>query len=243
MKMKVTVEQFLKAGFVFVAGDKVTNGTGYCIIGDDIGALTANHNHPLYKKFIVKSLTHHPNTGIQSVGDNCVVDYVLCCGTKGTGNAGYKYWATGKPLSILTWTPNLQSILEQQMNTDKSALELTERDIEDAIDNSDIERVLAESDEWVNGDECVYGGELFYYVAAHPKKFLDIIYNKNQGLFEVAFNLITKPLTPEQIEAKKREEFIRGIVKVVYPECDPSGEIDSYSRGLWGRIYDAGYRK
>ena len=114
--------------------------------------------------------------------------------------------------------------------------------LESQMGKSVIDKALQPTGvEWVNGDECVYEGELFYYVAAHPKKVLDIIYNNDRGLFEVAFNLISKKLTAEQLAAKEREDAIEEMVKIYLGTCGNAASSNIY--GPIGRLYDAGYRK
>lgn len=74
---------------------------------------------------------------------------------------------------------------------------------------------LTGSDEWVNGDPCCYhnkqlqeGGNVIY-VSKHPTHSdYSVVFASEEGIpfFTVPTAMLSKPLTPEQLEAKARLE-------------------------------------
>lgn len=221
----MTVETLNAAGFSCVAGDKVDAfiDCGTVVDGNIFSAGDVCGMQMYVKTSIgsvtrfdiasltIKELIPRPITGIQPVGDNCVVE-VITKGCLRISHAKYINW-NDTDYNIY-WIPHLPLILEQQM-VDKSVLELTEREL---------------SDGWVSGDKCEYEGELFYYVAAHPKKFLAITYNDERGLFEVAFSLITKPLTPEQIRIKNGQALKELFESLQHEDTD--------AENVWANLAD-----
>lgn len=117
---------------------------------------------------------------------------------------------------------------------------IDEKEIEELL-HGESEEVEVNAVEWKRGDECTYEDEDFLYVATHPSKCLDIIYNKKRGLFELAFGLIEKPESPEQREAREREDGLRSIaIEVLGCQWDFVHHSD---KNIVAKMYDAGYRK
>ena len=123
------------------------------------------------------------------------------------------------------------------MSIDKSALELTERDIEDAFiqqENAAVYRELAESDEWVNGlppigyefhvdEEAKYDSHTWLFeekTGWEHEDLIRVVYADDNLDFVVCLNtqhdMLTVTnikadffLTTEQLAAKEREEDIK----------------------------------
>lgn len=157
----VTVKPFLDAGFEFVPnGDAlfvngVNSGKHYFNIGDAEYIL----KHPShYYDYVIADLAWRKNTGVQPVGDDCWVEVVSDDGievTKMAKNVPWKFTTENSVCGVAKWKPSLKH-LEQQMNDNqetKTALEMSERDIENYADDCDVERELKE------GDEVVWGGK------------------------------------------------------------------------------------
>ena len=170
---KDTVAMLKKQGVTFIKGDQITNGSIYCVVGEDVSEHTANCTFQ-YDHFYVKSL---------------VIP---------RGN-------TGDPL------------------------------------------IKDESDEGVNGrlnvgDVVVsnkHGGELIILAV-----YFDIFSNELKAVCEgatfiypsVSFSLLSKPLTPDQLAEKEREDHITKVRDLV-------GYSDGYSYELIGKLYDLGVLK
>lgn len=235
---KVTVKQFLNAGFVFVVGDEVYSRS---ITGNPCGRKVTNPigwNIPSGKDHerFIKSLVPRQNTGTQPVPDDCVVEVTFRDGMTSKDPAGWFDWSIDDDDQnrgdIITWTPHLPSILEQQMNDNQeSAMNIDECDADNAFiqqEGAAVVRELVESDEWVNGlppvgCECLFKKQFesedhyakCYIVgtkpAANRHDEMWLVFSDNyDGLHQHHIGngcyCFKELLTPEQLSAKERED-------------------------------------
>lgn len=254
---KVTVAMFLNAGFEFVVGDEVGFLGNSCnIVNPSRWNDEDDSDNCIYT---VESLAPRKNTGNPPVAGDCVVEITYDNGMVMTNYAGLISWQLVlRPSIITSWKPSLKH-LEQKMNDkQESAMNMSERDIENAFiqqEDAAVERELVESDEWVNGDECCYynkqlqeGGNLIY-VSQHPThNDHSVVFASEEVIqfFTVPTSMLSKPLTPEQLAAKERLESAYDL----YCTCGIQHETvsieefeDSYI-DVWYAIVDkTGYRK
>lgn len=230
---KVTVEQFLNAGFEFVVGDIVTSklhGTSW----DRHVTNPISWNIPSDKDSnrYVASLAPRPNKGTQPVVDDCVVE-VKTKGIPQIAKAKHIKWHDTD--YIISWIPYLQSIKGIKMNDkQESAINVIELDIEDAFtqpEGATVEREFVESDKWVNGlppvgyefhvdEEAKYDSHTWLFeekTGWEHEDLIRVVYADDDLDFVVCLNtqhdMLTVAnikadffMTPEQLAEKDREE-------------------------------------
>lgn len=263
---KVTVEQFLNAGFKFVKGDvvNVAEGLNYEVKNPECWHEPDGMD---IHRYVVK-LIDRPSTGTQPVADDCVVEVAFRDGSTEYGLAGQYVWSISGDIrhkvGIFSWKPSLKH-LEQQMNDkQESAMNISERDIEDAFiqqEDAAVERELAESDEWVSGRPNV-GDEFIsntnrdlVMTCSYSSKYVVIGQTPthqitNGEVMDVVFNMFSKikyefskQLTPEQVAAKERELAIDQMWADTAAGYFSAIHRDSELWSICSRVYDAGYRK
>ena len=211
---KVTVEQFLNAGFKFVDGDIVINNNLYNpvhTLTDNTNSVNAwNTRSSADKSCYVKSLTSRPNTGTQPVGDDCIVDILYRDGTGRSELASWYDWSIidRKDIGdILSWKPSLE-YLENREVTEKDAIE------------------------WNYGDMCYTGKHSTQYTfIGKVSDGINCVVQDNDSYMSVA------PIADlVRVTDREREEFIESTVKFIE-------EVDAGSYVTASRLYDAGYRK
>lgn len=225
----VTVKQFLDAGFGFVCGDKTDKKDG------EHSKLTDT----------VKELVWRKNTGAQPVDDDCWVEVLRCdTGETDIGMASEYLWNGGV---LVKWKPSLKH-LDEQMNDNqeiKTALEMSERDIENYTDNCDVERELKESDGvvWESGDIAFHEGREVLVVGWHPHHPL-LVVEGSDGFFTISSYKLSKSLTPERDEAVNAMLNDAGYICTVedYRLNKLSSIMDAAIESMF-ELYDAGYRK
>lgn len=226
----VTVKQFLDAGFGFVFGDKTDKKDGDW------------HSKPTDT---VKELVWRKNTGVQPVGDDCWVEVLRCdTGETDIGMASEYLWNGGV---LVKWKPSLKH-LEEQMNNNqetKTALEMSERDIENYTDDCNVERELKDSDEvvWGRGDIAFYEGREVLVIGWHPHHPV-LVVEGSDGFFTASFDKLSKSLTPERDEAVNAMLKDAGYICTVedYRLNKLSSVMDATIESMFD-LYDAGYRK
>lgn len=231
-KNKVTVKQFLEAGFELISGDVVG---GVKITESQAHSANSENSNIMALDFYVDELAWRDNTGIQPVGDDCLVETMFAYDDRITVDRAYIWMWDDENLTH--WRPSLKH-LENKMNDNqeqKLATEMSERDVYDAV-----------SIEWVNGDECCndeYGDGLVFigdskiesnmcYVERFDGEYVDSFYVPKESL--------KKPLTPEKKEEQARLAAIEAMMQV-----GSTGGIFDCNELKWAceKIYDAGYRK
>lgn len=97
------------------------------------------------------------------------------------------------------------------MNKQESALELTERDIENAFiqqENAAVARELSESDEWVNGDAIYVDHEFEGYLVGKSRNgWLVVEHPDKPDYTNVNPDMAIKGLSPDQLAAKELFEL------------------------------------
>lgn len=251
----VTVKQFKEAGFDILDIDM-------CRAFSSWSKFEYKHLSPTNydSGLVIEDLAWRKNKGVQPVGDDCVVEIKYCNGILDVASACDKNWKNyGLSYAIESWRPCLQSIIEKSKMNDnqetKTALEMSERDIESYADDCDVERELRESDEvvWSNGDQCFYAKRNMkvIYVGKDPRDNLaSIVFgdgsNEIPFFFSVPSLHLSKPETPEQKAARERMEAAYDL----YISCGIQSKnvsFDSFKKetpNAWLDIVDkTGYRK
>lgn len=143
----------------------------------------------------------------------------------------------------------------------KTALEMSERDIESYADDCDVERELKDSEEvvWVNGDRAYVEhsthDEIIFVGLANNKSVAvcECITNERNVIldkFWVSDLLKEKPESPEEKAAREREESAYDLYLESKESMEPCMTkttfiyTDNKEKELWLRIIDkTGYRK
>lgn len=239
---KVTLGDLKEVGFKAVCGDAFYYLRYDGVIANEVvnshNLESWNENDRIDFAWIVKSLAPRPNTGTQPVADDFVVEVTYNNESKDKCKASEVEWsAYGGAYAIKSWIPHLPTILEQQMNdSQESAMNISERDIENAFiqqEDAVVEREMVESDEWVNGDPCVYHngkeGVFIGLSASHPYvavvEFMDGMEVRLDKLF---VSDLSKPLTPEQLAAKE-------LFELSFKSVKHAGLSFEY-KGDWGKV-------
>lgn len=244
----ITVKQFLSCDFQFVVDDALAlnnnqNAT-YNLTPADLSAIEEEQER--YNDDFVINLAWRKNTGVMPVSADCWVDVEFVSGVSDTDLACT--YNLGNNL-LTKWKPSLKH-LEQQMNDNqetKTALEMSERDVENFEYDYKPERELKESDEviWNSGDIAIHDGNEVLVIDWHPHHPLLVVEGGN-GFFATSSNKLSKPETPEQKAARERIESAYDL----YVTCGIQHETISFDKfkkepiGVWLYIVDkTGYRK
>lgn len=201
----VTVKQFLDAGFKFVVGDKVNNCGADVTLRYEHLLDMWNERSEFDESCFVNDLAWRVASK-QPVGNDCYIRVEQANGVVDSGYAGEFDWTIRDDGNeIIKWIPELSKIGNKMndIQETKTALEMSERDIENYSDNCDVERELKKSDEvtWENGDLCLVERlEGRYQFGCYvPNSDLVIAFNCESGhSFTINKDRLSKPLPVEE---------------------------------------------
>lgn len=192
MMSKVTVKQFLDAGFTFVVGDKWSNkpSSEHSILNPAMMNMrdhAMNNKDQIEDDYMMIECVWRENTGSLPADDFC---QIICIGNNGTE---FKTKVIDAP-----WL----STVEKSSNGANYALVSWKPDL-DAIAR------LETSVEWSNGDVCIFEGADYIFIGLNP-------YNKDIAIIQGTVGIplsplvsgLSKPPTPEELAAKARVELI-----------------------------------
>lgn len=254
----ITVKQFLDNGFELVAGDTLlTKRTNRVIPVTKINVTGLNcPNAEVDEDLFIKSLVWRKNTGVQPVTNNCWLEVEQYNDITLSGMASQFLWMNSNceyGCDIKNWKPSLED-LEQQMNgklETKSALEMSERDIENYEADCKTKCESTVVDDIPDSEELLNIGNVIHNIACkyqnyenHAENLASIV----TKLWDIAFDI--QLIENAEKIASEREAAVNEMLNCAgyitkvedYRANRLSGDMEVLVNSLFD-LYDAGYRK